>query len=267
MLVNFILVGAQKAGTTSLSCQLAQHPQIGFCQHKEPNFFSQPIKGYDTLEDYHSLFSYAPGRIYGEASTTYTWLPQYPETARRIHKYNADMKLIYIMRNPVERILSHYTYRLLKARTRLPVDQEILADPSYVNRSRYSVQLKPYLELFPVENVMLIIFEEYVKNPERTLETVAHHLGVNPLLFRDIDLTPQNRSLDRPAETRLKKRLTPIARLFPMSVRNALRNIFTYELDEKPRISDRTRKVLWWLLEPDIEKIGRIIGRDLTIWH
>jgi hypothetical protein len=267
MIVDFILIGAQKSGTTSLSHQLAQHPQISFCRHKEPNFFSKSPDWAAILADYHALYEQAPGKLYGEGSTTYTWLLEYPETAKRLYAYNPNLKLIYLMRQPVERIVSHYTHHLLRARTRYPQDEELFAVPTYINHSRYALQIRPYLELFPRENILLLLFEEYVADPLATLAQIGRHIGARPEGFADIDLSPQYQSLDRTGDRKIKKWLTPLSRLFPLKVRNALRGPFVYKLDAKVQFSSETRRLLWRYVEDDVRALETIMGRSLEIWR
>jgi len=267
MLVDFMLIGAQKSGTTSLSYQLAQHPQISFCKHKEPGYFSRSDDWVVTLDQYHALYDYSPGKIYGEGSTNYTWLSKYPETASRLHEYNPNLKLIYIMRQPVERIISHYTHHLLRARTRYEKEKEVFEIPEYINHSRYALQIKPYLELFPKENILLMLFEEYINRPLESLHQIAYHLGIDGVGFDEVDLSPQYQTLERTGDKKIKKWLTPISRLFPVKIRNALRAPFVYPLESKIEFPIQTKKLLWRFVENDVDEIEQIMGRTLPAWR
>lgn len=265
--VSFVVIGAQKSGTTSLSFQLAQHPEIGLCRHKEPDFFSKASDRDEDLDDYHQLFSGVQGRVFGEASTTYSWFPEYPDTARRIAAYNPDMKLIYVMRQPVERIRSHYVYERLKARTKADIDVEVLTDPRYVNRSRYGMQLENYMQYFSRDNLLPLIFEEYVNQPHQALECVAAHLGIEPSGFDAIDLRARNRSVDRFADRKIKNMLAPMVRILPLSVRNRLRRPFVYKLDQDISMTLRTQDSLWRMLADDVKVVERLMGRRIEAWR
>ena len=267
MLVDFMLIGAQKSGTTSLAHQLAQHPQIGFCRHKEPDFFSKHDDWTRNIAEYHRLYELSSGKLYGEASTTYTWIPEYPETASRLHQYNPNLKLLYIMRQPVERAISHYTHHLLRARTRYPPEIEVFEHPTYINHSRYALQMRPYLERFPRENLYFLLFEEYIDNPTGTLDAIAAHLGIEQSGFDQIDLSPQYQTLDRSGDRKIKKWLTPLARLFPLKIRNALRGPFVYRLDAKIEFPLETKQLLWRFLQDDVRAIEEIMGRRLDLWR
>jgi hypothetical protein len=266
--INFMLIGAQKAGTTSLSHQLAQHPQINFCKFKEPDFFSKSLDWKTELPSYLDQYENTPGKIYGEGSTTYSWLLEYPHTAKRIKEYNPDIKLIYLMRQPVERAISHYTHHLLKARTKYPIEREIFEFPTYINHSSYALQLAPYFELFPKCQIHLMFFEEYVKSPLQSLNELADFLGIERKGFDEVDLKPQYQSLERTGDTKLKKFLTPLAKmLFPVRMRNALRGPFVYKLDKKQEVSDEFKRLLWRYFENDVAALERYLGRSLDFWR
>ncbi len=187
-----MIIGAQKCGTSSVAFQLAQHPEICFCTRKEPQYFSTNEIWRAKLDEYHSLFSPARGQLCGEASTSYTFLPEYQDTHQRLFEYNPELKLIYIMRQPVERIVSHYNHDMLAGRARQPPDSAALENPIYVDRSRYAMQLKGYLELFPGRNVLLLLLEEYVSGQLSILRQIGRFLGISPQGFEGIDMTPQN---------------------------------------------------------------------------
>ena len=138
MQVDFMIIGAQKCGTSSLASMLSQHRQICFCKAKEPHFFSRHEDWATRLDVYHRLFSPRPGQLCGEASTSYSFLPEHGPTHERLHEYNPALRLLYLVRDPVERILSQYNHELLRGWTRGPLEVEVLENPTYLDRSRYA---------------------------------------------------------------------------------------------------------------------------------
>src|SRR3990172_564869 len=106
MRVDFMVIGAQKCATSTLARQLAYHPDICFSKPKEPAYFNRTQNWQEGLEKYHQLYSPVEGRICGEASTMYSSLPEWQGTHSRLFAYNPELKLIYIMRLPVERVIS-----------------------------------------------------------------------------------------------------------------------------------------------------------------
>ena len=109
---DFIIIGAAKSGTTSLYKYLCRHPQIFMCTPKEPDFFSIDANYFKGIDWYYSLFNEAsPTQVCGEASTTYSRWHQHPKAAERIYQSLGQVKLIYIMRHPVDRAYSFYVHR------------------------------------------------------------------------------------------------------------------------------------------------------------
>lgn len=110
---DFIIIGAMKCATSSLHTQLAQQPGIFMTTPKEPNFFSDDGQFALGLSWYKNLFSDAQsGDICGESSTHYSKLPDYPQCIQRMSFYLPTVKLIYVMRHPIDRLVSHYIHQL-----------------------------------------------------------------------------------------------------------------------------------------------------------
>ena len=197
-LVDVMLVGAQKSGTTSLAQQLGSHPEICLSAEKEPAYFNTCDDWRAGLDQYHGLFSPTDGQLCLEASTMYTFLPEFGGTHERISAYNPDVKLLYIMRDPVERTLSNYAFRRVRRLTSDPPEVALLSDPTFVNRSRYGMQLRPYFEHFPAEQIHLMVFEEHITDPEGSLKEVAGFLGIPPDGFGPVDDATKHTSTGRP---------------------------------------------------------------------
>lgn len=275
MLVDFMVIGAQKAGTTSLASQLAAHPQICFCREKEPAYFNQPADWRSGLDDYHALYDPQPGQLCGEASTFYTFLPEFPDTHKRLFEYNPDLKLIYVVRQPVERIISHYTHNLVRNLDTLPPDEAVFAHPAYVNRSRYGVQIRPYLELFDRDNVLLLIFEEYVRDQIGTLEEVAAFLGIDAAPFAEAETEARHKSVGEPQLKSDTMRsvvrsgaFQKLRAMVPASIRQPVRHrLFSNTLEEKPEFAPVTRQMLWRLVEDDVRSVEELLGRRLDRWR
>ena len=274
MLVDFMMIGAQKSGTTSLANQLAQHPQICFCRTKEPGYFNTHEDWQPHLADYHALYTPQPGQLCGEASTMYTFLPDHLETHTRLHAYNPALKLIYIMRQPVARVISNYTHNLVRNLDTRPPAEAVFADPGYINRSRYGVQIRPYLDLFGRENVLLLLFEEYVQDQPGTLAQIADFIGVDRAGLADIDYAAGNQSV---GEYYLKYEgvekfagsnfFQSVRDRIPAAVRQPVRRLLSNKLEEKPDFSPELRREIWRWVEDDVTEIERLLGRRLDRWR
>lgn len=271
--IDFIIIGAQKSGTTSLATQLAGHPEICFCQDKEPGFFNSVIDWKEKLQDYHRLYSPLPGQRCGEASTMYTFLPEFEDTHSRLYEYNPKLKLIYIMRHPVERIVSHYAHRVNHGRLIESPEKIVLKDPTFINRTRYAYQIKPYLELFGRENILLMPFEEYISDQLESLKSISSFLGISFEPFQNLNSKPKNESIGKKylGKTGTKIRDNLVARLaaplIPRFVRDVVKSHFLKEMTQKPKFPPALRRTLWNILEDDVNSVEKLLNRRLDVWR
>ena len=273
--VDFMVIGAQKSGTTTLALQLDQHPEISFCRIKEPGYFSTTENWAEKLDEYHALYDWSKPGLRGEGSTMYTFLPEHTGTHQRLHAYNPDLKLIYIMRNPVDRIISNYTHRLVRSTVQDLPEQAVFARPEYINRSRYGVQLRPYLELFGSDQLLLLIFEEYVRAPERTLAQIAAFLDIDAAGFA-LALARGQAAHRSVGEHHLNpvlqsmRTIAPVDRMLnsvPSGMRTQLRKTFGKKLETRPEFSPELRRLLWQFLEDDVSAVEGFMQRPLDIWR
>ena len=262
---DFMIIGAQKSGTTSLAYQLAQHPALSICGQKEPHYFSKSKDWQADLARYHKLFSPQDGQLCFEASTSYSFLPEYPETAQRLRDYNPDLKLIYILRHPVERIRSHYLHRVRRGKVFRPPGAEIRRNPIYLDRSRYATQIRPYLELFPAEHVLILIFEEYAADPQAAFGRVADLLGVSPAGFAAVDTAPKH--VSRQHGFHGERLIGALARRIPGLGDRAGGKTLYERVIGRIEFPDALRASLWRELEPEVAGIERILGRPIEAWR
>lgn len=185
---NLLIIGAHKAGTTSLHNYLSLHPDIQMSSHKELSYFAGPTDGVTLVsrwslgEDwYRSNF---PGReaVHGESSTSYTSFPLVAGVPERIHRAIPDVKLIYAVRDPIDRFVSHYLHVCGLGRERRGLDEILtsprLAESAYMLRSRYWYQLSQYLDWFPAERIHVVALEDLRDRRTETLAGVFRFLEV-----------------------------------------------------------------------------------------
>lgn len=178
---DFIIIGAMKSGTTTLHKYLSGHPDIFMTTPKEPGFFSRNEvfkKGFDW---YLSLFQDAKmNQITGEASTCYSRWPAFDEVPERIFNFNNNVKLIYILRHPVERAYSHYGHLTFTDKKSFASFEDALSkENEIVLSSKYMLQLNKFLEYFPKEHILLVDFEELMNNPNNILVKIQKFIGCN----------------------------------------------------------------------------------------
>jgi hypothetical protein len=179
MLPTFLLIGAMKSGTTTLYSYLAEHPDVFMPALKEPNFFND--HWHRGVGWYERLFAPAGGALArGEASVRYTSFPEDAECPRRIASVIPQARLLFLVRDPVDRIRSHYLHELCALRERRPLEQAVRENPIYLDRSRYAMQLERYLDFFPREQLLVLRAEELFRAPLEVLPRLYGFLGVDP---------------------------------------------------------------------------------------
>ena len=268
---DFVIIGAMKCATSTLHDQLARAPGVSMSEPKEPNFFSdEPIwsKG---LGYYDSLFAEMPkDDIKGESSTHYTKLPTYPRCADRLHEHLPDAKLIYVMRDPIDRIVSQYIHEWSQHAIAqdCPIDDAIRKHEELVDYSRYAMQLWPYIERYGKDRILPVFFERLMDNPQAEFERVGRFLGLESgIRWHEHDA--KNVSAQR---QRMNPLLTSVLRIraiqtvrravLPESMRAKIRSRWT--MNERPKLSESSIAWLHEQLDPDINRLGEWLGRSMN---
>lgn len=178
-LPNLIIVGGLKCGTTSIHHYLGLHPEIQMSKPKELNFFVEELNWDLGLDWYASRFD-DRFKVRGESSPHYTNRPRFEGVAQRIHEHCPDARLLYMVRDPIKRILSHWVHAT-GAGYETGNLVEVLSEPnsSYMNRSKFWLQLQPYLELFDRSQIALIAQEELQGERQATMRKAFAFAGVD----------------------------------------------------------------------------------------
>jgi tetratricopeptide (TPR) repeat protein len=293
-LPNFFIVGAAKAGTTSLWRYLLQHPDIFMppdIMYKEPAYFSD-IKGFRSLSEYTKLFSSAKTeKMIGEASTAYLTSPESPV---RIKELIPDVKIIIMLRNPIDRAYSLYNWMACNGYEPAGSFEEALeiekhkrfgnetfkhSNPEYYYNylyyysGLYSEQIKGYLNCFNKEQFCIIIFEKFKDNAKKEVNTVFKFLGVDDSFAPEFKIhnsgtTPYSASLQFFIRQELYKYLRPPHNL-PHPVQNniiaKLMKLNTRSQKLKP-MSESVRDILRDKYFNDVQRTGELIGHNLSRW-
>jgi sulfotransferase family protein len=201
---NLFVVGSMKSGTSYLWRLLDAHPLVFMSEPKEPCYFVDPEdlrrlfplmwrqQYWKSERAYLDLFNAAEtAPIIGEASVFYAYLPLAPGVADRIRQFNPDARILYLMRDPVERALSHYWHNVRYFGEYRSLDQAIKNDIQYAAVGDYAVQLREYYRHFDPSNVLVLTYEELIEDPASVMETVFDWLGVGPA-GRAPQVPPQN---------------------------------------------------------------------------
>ncbi|MBR8830901.1 MAG: hypothetical protein N5P05_000175 [Chroococcopsis gigantea SAG 12.99] len=286
-LPDFMIIGAPKAGTTSLYAYLCQHPQICMSSRKETQFFALDEKYNQGLEWYSSLFTSAePGQICGEASTDYTKYPLYPETASRIAQILPDVKLIYIMRNPVDRAYSYYTHVNRGQVHKKSFEEHIQNTNISLDASNYIMQIEQYLKYFPKESFLFLLMEDFVKDNHKVMMEIANFLGVDSEFYAEnkekIVKNSATLIVDVLARQEVNSKfkkvplLNEVAKIVPKQVKDYLYKNVIIKSNYGQKIAKKystlpmlpeTRQMLIEKFKPQNEKLSQLIQRDLSHWE
>jgi hypothetical protein len=178
---TFIVIGPMKAGTTSLHHYLAAHPDIFMTRHKEPDYFVEEKSWSRGLAWYRSLFADGTrSAVRGESSTSYTKSLRFPGVAERMSRHFPDLKLIYLVRDPLLRAASHVLHAYEGTST-TPTPQELRND-HVLACSDYALQLGEYAKYFNLEQVLIVFTDDLLHHRDATYRRIVRFLDVEPLL-------------------------------------------------------------------------------------
>lgn len=180
-LPNFLIIGAMKAGTTTLYDDLRQTPGVFMPLEKEPNDLADPdIERPEKLAAYERKFRGAgDAKAIGEASTAYTKRPRFDGCAERaVRILGRDLRVIYMVRDPVRRMVSQYHYELGAGLVTAGLNETLVQEPRFSDYSRYAYQLGPWQAVLPAEQILLVNFESYMANRQPEMARIRHFLGL-----------------------------------------------------------------------------------------
>ena len=266
MLPIFVIIGTMKCGTTSLYHYLAEHPEIGMSRIKETDYFIAERNYVRGRSWYESLFPKG-ARVYGEASPNYTkpWL--FPGVPERIHSELPSARLIYLVRDPIARMISHYQHRYAGRKERRPLCEALTAKDRnpYLTTSCYFRNVQRFLDFYPREQLLIVTSEELRDARQATLERIFTFLGVDPG-FVGHSLKSEWHRADRKFTNRwsLLSGLFShkwISKAFFRRHRSRLAPPADLTLD------DDARRWLIEQLRPDVDQLRTLAGYDFAAWN
>ena len=276
-LPNLFLIGAMKSGTSSLHNWLGQHPEIFMSSVKEPGFFVDQLTWKKGWTWYKKLFESAGDcKIIGESSTEYTKLPCYENVVEKIAEFVPGSKFIYVMRDPIERTISHYWHnvRSRKKTERRDIMSALKKDSTLVNYSDYATQLEPYLDRFGRERVYILTMEELLSGPDQSLVEIFKWLEVsNPdycVKFEKKHTTPQivTQKIGWLSRLRFHPVWNCLGPFVPSKIRTGLRKL------SEPTSIDRKKVDLTEAIEhlkhvfyPKVDRLEQLLNRKFPEWN
>lgn len=290
-LPNFIVMGAQKSGTTALYYALKQHPEIFLSDNKEPEYFlayhqesplnAHPLKARITeWQQYLKLFAFSDGkRAVGEASVMYLsgYFPE--KTAIRIRQRLPHVRLIAILRHPAERAYSAYTYFRSRGVEQLPTfeaalaaeDQRIsgdtLPDLCYRRNGLYGYNLSQFYQHISPDQILVCLYEDWLGNPQLVLQKIFRFLGLD----ESIAVFPKKHAVTSYRRSGVLSRWSTHLRMLDEYIGSSMRARLQHRITQlnrvaPPPLDPATRDTLVEFYREDILTLQRLIKRDLSHW-
>jgi len=276
-LPDFLIIGAMKCGTTSLYRHLGKHPDIGLSKDKETDFFLSERNFAQGFEWYAEQFRGCPAsaRVLGEASPNYSKCNEFPGVAERIARHLPEARLIYMVRDPVERFISQYLHHANAGEIDLPPGK-ILQSPvgrHYLDCSRYHQQVAEYLRFFPRERLLVVSFDELHRDPQVLLRRVFAFLRVDATVFIGGLGEVHNRGADlqrlpawyftarrSPLLRRVKQGLPPgVQRALVTGIRRSAKR-------RLPEVRGELRQAVRSALAEDVARFRDLTGQPFAGW-
>lgn len=262
-LPNLVIIGAMKCGTSSLHQYLNLHPQVHMSATKELDFFIEE-KNWRKGEDWYRAHFPEGVDILGESSPNYTKFPAFSDVPERMHRMIPKAKLIYLVRDPIERIVSHYLHQYTDRAEHRSLQQALSDSESnhYIFSSQYAFQIEQFLKYYDRSALLIIDLADLSKQPVQTLKKVFEFLGIDS-------------SFTHPAfhqifhKSKQKQRLTWLGEAaFKLPAGGRLMKVLPNLLAEdvcQPTVDDELRSQLLEQLRDDIERIEAIAQQ--RFWH
>ena len=288
MKLDFIGVGAAKAGTTWLAKCLEEHPEIAMATIKEVNYFNRGDFYSDNkswnyekgIEWYESQFpADFENKVSGEFSVDYLYDENTPELIKNDFP---DVKILIVLRTPIERLQSIYWWRRYtdKVEGAETLEQAIKQNPKYIQNMKYHSYIKKYYDLFSKDNVLILLHDDVKKNPRQVLKKTYSFLDVEPnfkpaVLNKQINNARRSKS-DMLAligkipnairSSRLSFLITSIqgTKLYKKGIDYYVK--LSFSKVKYPSLDSGTKKKLIKIFEEDIKKTSNLIERDLAHW-
>lgn len=273
-LPNCLMIGTAKSGTTTLKNLLNQHPDIGFAG--EPNFFAKESAFCLGLERYESKFeAHREKRIIGEKSWRYSCKAVYPKAKDRIiSTLGKDIKLIYVVRHPFERLQSLYIEFItggLQDAASLKFTESLKQNPLFLDSSKYWTQISHYMKDFNAKNIKIIFFDDLKSSPTTVVNDLFSFLEIEPCLL-DLSVFKSNASQGKLAETKatilLRKypQLISLGSSLPEEIKLWSKKILKKKVLDRPKYDSDTIEWLTKELSAEVSQILNYCDKPQDFW-
>lgn len=281
MLPNLIIIGAMKCGTTSLHNYLSLHPEIYMSETKEINYFSKQDIYLNGINWYETFFN-TNLKVVGESSQSYSKYHVWPNTPKRIFKdLKNNIKFLYILRDPIKRIYSHYNEMQSQNCAPSSLEDYILKDlinNEIVLSSCYFKQISQFLKFYSIDKFKIVTLEELEKNRLSILNDIFDFLGVKKIKDEKLFNFNSNTSDEKKTRTnvgqfivenkiiiKLKKKTPHRIKTF-FKQKRIFQKILFKDIKRNVKLSDCTESELKKIFKKDVNKLRKLTGLEFNEW-
>ena len=254
-----------KAATTSVYAYLENHPEICPAITKEPEFFTDNTEHGVTVQSYEELWEYEKlkHKYVVEASTGYTKYPSVKDVPEKIAAYGLKPKFIYIVRNPFDRIESHYNFMQHNEHWKNAIEDEHL-----INTSDYYLQLEQYMEFFSKEDFLILDFDDFKREPTSVMKSVYDFLGLDDSCHPDVFYKENTTHVASTIERKLRTiKLHKLFRKAPKGMQSFFKSILKkISTKEKQKLTEEQRSFIHARLENNMTQFQKKWGVDVSKW-
>ena len=274
-LPNCIVIGAVKAGTSAIHEYLNLHPEITMSQLRELAFFTSTLNWHKGIEWYKPHWP-EKNKIMGETSPQYTYAKDWREVPERISRIIPEAKIVYMVRDPIKRMISHYLHCIRNGNERRKLQDilthEKMQDVWYVQCSMYHTQISHYMNYFPRPQIYIAVLEELQAYPQYAMKDFFKFLGVDHSFFREEFFAPVNVSSRKKRKTIVGKHIdnlrsnTAFSKVpIPPSVKKLYR-LMTRRSLKYPILNDEIKQKLVNCFQREADGLRKLTGKKLEFW-
>lgn len=264
-LPNLVIIGGMKCGTSSLHYYLNLHPQIQMSQTKELNFFVDKKEYIKGVEWYKTQFSDIT-EVSGETSPNYTKYPRLKGVPERMYGLIPNAKLIYIVRDPIQRVISHWIHSVAAGREKRSLNKALSNSRQnhYINCSLYYMQTEQFLSFYPSDKLLIATQEELLKSRLETLRRIFLFLQVDPNFSHEEFSREWHKSQQKGRLTALGSRMIHLPR--GKWLRRKIPWLFERSI-EKPILDNSLYQRIANIFHEDVEKLRAFTGKPFPDWR
>lgn len=273
---DFIVLGAMKCGTSSVCAYLEDHPEVFMLPNCDPSYFCDDDNFAKGTEWYEAHFAARNGeKICGEGSNGYSWVARFPNSAPRMFEYHPGLKLVYMVRHPVQRMVSAWIQNRFDWGDNVPpsLDRCFIEQPDWIlNESLYWENISRYRRLFPDSQIFVGFLEDLHRDKIAFFSRLTEFLGVTPMPpSKREHLNPTiGKAIPSPLYSTLNHMplAAPFKRLLPAHLKEMVRRKFlTRTIHEKPHFSEAVRRHANEAVRSDAERFLEYAGKPRDFWR